>query len=222
MVSIPLYACESCAKLLENPSHGFDVFGQRFGCYIQNKREYPDLPDRDSFLGENTIDDSPDKTRDDLHGHRSEIYDNSNAILIFDNAHDGNIESTLITARGEWEKRWRRLPFLLAFESRDLVATDEQLAFQCSRIILEDIFRALALQWEEFLDEAMNHISILEDKIYDQPADEARAPELWLNSSMWLKVERLIYLHLDMVKDLRPRLEELTGMTSALMMDGWL
>ena len=194
----------------ENPSHGFDVFGQRFGCYIQNKREYPDLPDRDSFMGENTIDDSPDKTRDDLH--RSEIYDNSNAILIFDNAHDSNIESTLITARGEWEQRWRRLPFLLAFESRDLVATDEQLAFQCSRIILEDIFRALSQQWEEFLDEAMNHISILEDKIYDQPADEARAPELWLNSSMWLKVERLVYLHLDMVKDLRPRLEELTGM----------
>lgn len=200
----------NCFDDTENPSHGYDIFGQRFGCYIQNKREYPDLPDRHSFMGENTIDDSPDKTRDDLH--HSEIFDNGNAILIFDNSHNDNIESTLVTARGEWEKRWRRLPFLLAFESRDLVATDEQLAFQCSRIIMEDIFRALSAQWTELLDLAMDHISILEDTIYEQPADEARAPELWENSSKWLKVERLVYLHLDIVKDLKPRLEELTGM----------
>jgi Mg2+ and Co2+ transporter CorA len=117
----------------------------------------------------------------------------------------------LIAPRGGWEKRWRRLPFFLAFESRDLVASDEQLAFQCSRIVVEDIFHALSDQWDSFLDLAVDHISILEDHIYENPADETRAPELWMNSSLWMKVEKLIYTHLDVIKDLAPRLEELTG-----------
>ncbi|KAL1959546.1 hypothetical protein VTO42DRAFT_1581 [Malbranchea cinnamomea] len=209
----------NCFDEEESPEHGYDIYGQRFSCYIQSKRDFPDLPDRNSFMGEGTIDDSPDKTRDDA-PLRADNHDNGNAILIFDNAHDNSIESTLITARGEWEKRWRRLPFFLAFESRDFVATDEELAFQCSRIILEDIFRALSKQWYDFLDLAMNHISILEDKLYDQPADEARAPELWYNSSRWLKVERLVYLHLDIVNELRPRLEELTDIIESEEM--WL
>lgn len=157
------------------------------------------------------VDDAPAQMKNYHQTSSEDDYDNGNAILVFDNSRTGCIEDTLIDARGTWEKRWRRLPFFLAFESRDLVATDEQLGFQCARVIMQDIFHALSDQWDAFLDLAMDHISILEDKVYDQPADETRAPELWLNSSLWLKVERLIYLHIDIIKDLRPRLGELTG-----------
>lgn len=137
--------------------------------------------------------------------------DNGSAILIFDNSHSGSIADTLIAARQTWESRWRRLPFYLALESRDMMATDEQLALQCSKIILEDIFKGIVTAWDGFLDLAMDHVSILEDKIYEQPADETRAPELWANSSLWLKVEKLMFLHIDIVKEMSVRLRELTG-----------
>ena len=62
-------------------------------------------------------------------------------------------------------------------------------------LILKDIFKGLAVNWEHFLGVAETHLSILEDKIYESPADESRAPELWYNSSAWLKIERLVYIH---------------------------
>ncbi|KAI9682766.1 MAG: hypothetical protein M1829_006755 [Trizodia sp. TS-e1964] len=48
-----------------------------------------------------------------------------------------------------------------------------------------------------------------EDKIYEQPADESRAPELWTNSSQWLKIEKLMFIHIDVVRDMRNNLRDL-------------
>lgn len=47
--------------------------------------------------------------------------------------------------------------------------------------------------------------------VYENPADESRAPELWKNSAQWLKVERLIYIHADIANDMRVRLRDLAG-----------
>lgn len=77
-------------------------------------------------------------------------------------------------------------------------------------LILEDIFKGLAVSWEYFLSIAETHTSILEDKIYDSPADESRAPELWSNSSTWLKVERLLYIHQDIVKTITASLNDIS------------
>jgi hypothetical protein len=45
--------------------------------------------------------------------------------------------------------------------------------------------------------------------VYENPADESRAPELWKNSAQWLKVERLLYIHADLVKEMRTHLHDL-------------
>ena len=55
------------------------------------------------------------------------------------------------------------------------------------------------------------HVSILEEKIYEQPADESRAPELWTNSSMWLKVERLVSIHQAVLKEMQQNLKEFSS-----------
>jgi hypothetical protein len=47
--------------------------------------------------------------------------------------------------------------------------------------------------------------------VYENPADESRAPELWKNSAQWLKVERLVYIHVDVVKEMVAHLHELAG-----------
>jgi hypothetical protein len=87
--------------------------------------------------------------------------------------------------------------------------TDAQLTIECMDIILRHIFQAITFNWERFLSRCETHISILEDKIYENPADESRAPELWTNSSQWLKVERLMYTHLDLIKEMRTHMHDL-------------
>ncbi|KAM5431568.1 hypothetical protein McanMca71_004803 [Microsporum canis] len=201
----------------DNPAHGYDVYVQRLSCYVQHKQTPGtiSLPMEDSdiknpyHIEDNQAGDSPEK-RKDVYIPRLNTLDNGNAILIFDNSHTGCLDDTLIPPRQTWEERWRRLPFFLAFESKDLVESDEQLAYHSTRIILDDIFKVLTANWDSFLNLAMDHVSMLEDKIYERPADETRAPLLWTNSSLWLKVEKLLFIHLDIVKEMITRLQDLT------------
>ena len=94
------------------------------------------------------------------------------------------------------------------------------MALECMKIILGDVWKSIAQNWEDLLDVCNTHVSILEDKIYEQPADESRAPELWTNSSMWLKVERLVSIHVAIVKEMQTNLRELTGEPD--VEDNWL
>lgn len=108
------------------------------------------------------------------------------------------------------ESRWRRLPFYLAYESKD-ISNDDHMAIECMKMVLQDIMKAVVSAWDSFLDRCYTHVSILEDKIYEQPADESRAPELWTNSANWLKVEKLMMIHVDVVKETKGYLTELTA-----------
>ncbi|TPX26586.1 hypothetical protein DIZ76_012048 [Coccidioides immitis] len=198
----------------DNPTHGYDVYVQRISCYIQHKQVTAEPPPSDMditnpYLSDAQIDGAFGDTPKEYIP-RLNTLDNGNTVIIFDNSHSGTLDNTLIPPRQTWEARWRRLPFFLAFESRDLVATDDELAYHCTRIILEDIFKVISGTWDTLLDLAYDHVSILEDKIYEQPADETRAPELWANSNLWLKMEKLMFLHIDIIKELKTRLRDLT------------
>ena len=60
------------------------------------------------------------KNESDTHKYVPDLHslDNGNTIIIFENSQSGSIEDTLIPARQQWESRWRRLPFYLAYEVR--------------------------------------------------------------------------------------------------------
>lgn len=118
-----------------------------------------------------------------------------------------------------FQSRWRRLPFYLAYEAHD-VSNDDLMAIECMRLILQDVWKGVSESWESLLDICNHHVSILEDKIYDGPADETRAPELWTNSSMWLKLERLVSIHSAVVKETQINFRELTG--ELAVEDNWL
>lgn len=125
----------------------------------------------------------------------------------------------MISARQQWESRWRRLPFYLAYESHD-VSNDDDLALECMKIIVQDIWKSVAESWEHLLELCTLHVDILQDKIYEQPADESRAPELWANSNLWLKVERLVSIHSEVVKEMQSNLREITS--EPMAEDNWL
>ncbi|KAI9843557.1 MAG: hypothetical protein M1837_006233 [Sclerophora amabilis] len=202
----------NCPFTDENPSEGYNVFVQRLAVYIQHKDDSPAIPNDPDIL--NPYNEAEYFRRRGIQHENVYIpvldsLDNGNTIIIFENSHSGSIEDTMIAARNKWESRWRRLPFYLAFESKD-IPDDDHMAVECMRMILGDIFKCIVEVWDSLLDACWDHVSILEDKIYEQPADESRAPELWTNSSQWLKVEKLMMVHVDILKELRLHLSELS------------
>ncbi|KAF8247742.1 hypothetical protein K440DRAFT_600870 [Wilcoxina mikolae CBS 423.85] len=186
----------------DNPILHSNVYAQRTSMYVQYS--HPDL----ATPGPDVV--SPYMRR---HDHRplDELYDNGNTIIIFDNSNSHSINDTLIPARGEWESRWRRLPFYLHNIKNSGDEDEEEMRGDCMRTITQDVFKAVAECWDELLEASWEHVSILEDKIFEHPADESRAPELWRNSAKWLKYEKLMYGHQDAVNDLRKYLVELDG-----------
>ncbi|QIW96539.1 hypothetical protein AMS68_002057 [Peltaster fructicola] len=133
--------------------------------------------------------------------------DNSSTIIIFEDSASTHYHDCLIGARTELENKWRRLSFYL---KKQQASTDSRLAAECSNIIMSDVFHALAGVWEDFLGHASEHVALLEDKIYEDPTDESRAPELWTNQAAWLKVDKVMYLHRDILSELQGHLTEMS------------
>ena len=88
--------------------------------------------------------------------------------------------------------------------------SEEKLAMELMDLVLRDVFNGLRIRWEKTLSKCEAHVNILEEKVYENPADESRAPELWSNSAMWLKLEQLISLHTVTVKDLQQQMRDLS------------
>ncbi|KAF2711416.1 hypothetical protein K504DRAFT_465173 [Pleomassaria siparia CBS 279.74] len=202
----------------DQPAYAYDVYVQRLSVYVQLSDGQPGLPLDEDLLNPYNEEERQEYQRlrrqygsIDVNGHEQytpklQTLDNGSTIIVFEYSQSGSVKDTLIGARQEIESRWRRLTFYLSKE--DLV-NDERLALQCMDLVLKDILKALSFAWEKYLGICEIHVGILEDKIYENPADESRAPELWTNSSLWLKVERLMYIHTDIVKEMRHRLKEL-------------
>ncbi|KAF2001423.1 hypothetical protein P154DRAFT_553688 [Amniculicola lignicola CBS 123094] len=203
----------------DNPTYGFDVYAQRLSVYVQLSDGEPGLPDdpdiRNPYSEEQRNEyqrfkkqyKSRDANGNEEYIPKLKTLDNGSTIILFENSQSGSVEDTLIGARQEIEQRWRRLTFYLP---KSEMENDDLLATECMDFILRDVFKALAYTWEKYLGICETHVGILEDKIYENPADESRAPELWTNSSSWLKVERVMYMHLDIVKEMRIHLKEVS------------
>ncbi|KAJ4303717.1 Guanine nucleotide exchange factor lte1 [Kalmusia sp. IMI 367209] len=194
------------------PAHTYDVFVQRLSVYVQLSYDEPGA-DIDPDIS-NPYDEEEHQYHENLkkqyntHDYipKLKTLDNGNTIIIFEHSQSGSVEDTLIPARQEFEKKWRRLTFYMP---KNDMENDGLMVTKCMDFIIRDIFRGLAHNWEKYSNICETHVGILEDKIYENPADEMRAPELWTNASLWLKVERLMYLHIDLIKELRNYLHEL-------------
>ena len=219
----------NCYDENDTPTYGYDVFVQRLSIYIQRNEGPPEDPDDPSILnpygktGKDHYELQKENPADPTNGNIKDLkpflqsLDNGNTIIIFEHSQTELPQDTLIPARGEIENRWRRLAFYLP---REDTMDDRRLAIECMDIVLSDVFKSLAAAWDRYLYICSTHVGILEDKIYESPADESRAPELWTNSSLWLKVEKLITIHSDTVKEMQQQLEDLDD--SVLEHGAWI
>ncbi|KAF2878151.1 hypothetical protein BDV95DRAFT_663363 [Massariosphaeria phaeospora] len=206
----------------DQPSYAFDVYLQRLSVYIQLSDGVPGEPVDEDVR--NPYDEEQYEQYEklkkqyagvDANGNETYIpklktLDNGSTIILFENAESGSVKDVLIQARQEIEQRWRRLTFYLRKEE---IEHEDKLVLECMDLILRDIFKALSYNWEKYINICETHVGILEDKIYENPADESRAPELWTNSSLWLKVERLMYMHSDVAREMRDYLKEVAQET---------
>ena len=110
---------------VDNPVQRYNVYSQRLSVYVQYAASDLQTP----WPGI----ESPYCLED---GSRplGELYDNGNTIIIFDNSMTRSIYDSLISARGEWESRWRRLPFYLADDYQE---DGEQMTLDCMRVITQ-------------------------------------------------------------------------------------
>ncbi|KAF2232832.1 hypothetical protein EV356DRAFT_469524 [Viridothelium virens] len=208
----------NCYDENDIPTYGYDVFVQRLSVYIQKNEGPPQDPDDPNILnpymrtGTDYSDPRKGSQPNPMNGSFKDMksflqnLDNGNTVIVFEHSHTALPQDTLIPARGEIENRWRRLAFYLP---REDAMDDDRLAAECMDLVLSDVFKSLAAAWDRYLYICGTHVGILEDKIYESPADESRAPELWTNSSLWLKVEKLITIHTATVKEMQLQLEDL-------------
>ncbi|KAI5793739.1 hypothetical protein DFH27DRAFT_142453 [Peziza echinospora] len=182
----------------ENPIHAYDIHSQRLSVYVQYKFQEPITPDEDLECPYGSDPESAVKR-----------FDNGSTIIIFDNSTSNSIEDTLMSARGAWESKWRRLPFTIT-HSTDVISEDAQICINSMKAILQDVFMSVVAAWEGVLEVSWEHVSILEDGIYERPADESRAPILWANSANWLRYEKLMFYHVDTVTEMKRYLSEMT------------
>ena len=191
-----------------NP-YGHDVSVQRLSVYVQRNlgppgRVSPDVEVKSPYAKHNVV--NPSIERQSGETQSLAYYDNSNTVIVFETSASMLLDDCLIQPRSEFEKRWRRLSFYLR---KDDVLNDSRLASQCTNIILADVFNGLGVVWDQFLAAASDHVAILEDKIYENPADESRANELWTNQAAWLKVDKVMWIHQDLIREMQDHMREL-------------
>lgn len=194
-----------------NPAHGYDVYVQRLSVYVQRNEGPVNLsPDEDMknpYLHDGRNGSLPYHRGEGNALPLMESMDNGSTIILFEASQSHACEDTLIQARQEIEIRWRRLMHLLP---REEIASESLLSVELMNIVLRDLFKAIHQNWSKTVSKCDEHVSILEDKIYDNPADESRAPELWTNQSLWLKVEKLVSLQVSVLQEIQNNVKEMS------------
>jgi hypothetical protein len=158
----------------DQPCYGFDVYVQRLSVYVQlsdgrpGQAVDPDIPNpynEEAYEEYQRLKKSYGNVDANEHQDRYipklRTLDNGNTIIIFENSQSGSVRDTLIGARQELESRWRRLTFYMP---REQTENDDMLTIECMDFILKDIFKALAYNWDRFLNTCETHVGILEDK----------------------------------------------------------
>ncbi|KAK6334370.1 hypothetical protein TWF730_003583 [Orbilia blumenaviensis] len=175
--------------------HTHDIYSQRLSVYLQWVTNEVHKP---HFAHPN------DESRKAV-----DVYDGGSTVIVFDNSESLSIEDTVVPAHGEIERIWRGpgtsyYEVLTDEDGQDILGSgDGKFSRDFIQRIIETVYNSVADCWEAVLDVAWDHESILQDSIYEHPADESRAPELFKNSETWLKFSKLMSYHLECIGDVQ-------------------
>ena len=72
--------------------------------------------------------------------------------------------------------------------------------------IIELVFEAVSTEWDDHINSTHREICALEERIYQNPADDAQSTALWSVSREILQAERLLTSHLQLLETIQDRL----------------
>ena len=72
--------------------------------------------------------------------------------------------------------------------------------------MIEMVFEAVSTEWEDYIYSTHKHIVALEEKVYQNPADDAQSTALWSVSREILQAERLLTTHLQLLETIQDRM----------------
>ena len=119
-----------------------------------------------------------------------------NSVIVCDSMYKGVRTGELISGRGAWQHLYDDLEV----EDTPIVSA-----------IIQLLFDTIAGKWSAYVLSMHNHIAALEEIIYDQPADDRRAPVLWSISKQLLQAERLMKFHMLLLENVQRDLTDLIG-----------
>ncbi|EPS45815.1 hypothetical protein H072_120 [Dactylellina haptotyla CBS 200.50] len=178
--------------------HTHDIYSQRLSVYLQWVTHDAPKP--------------RPVPSDDTRRKAVDIFDPGSTVIVFDNSESLSIEDTVVPAHGEIERIWRGpgtsyYELVTDEEGQEVLqgsnAGNSKFARDFMQRIIETIYNSVADCWEAVLDVAWDHESILQDSIYEHPADESRASELFKNSETWLKFSKLMSYHVECIGDVQ-------------------
>ena len=121
------------------------------------------------------------------------------SVIVYDSMYKGVPTGELVSGRAAWQHLYD-----------DLEVVDTPLL----SAIIQLIFDTITGKWSAYVLSMHNHIATLEEIIYDQPADDRRAPALWGISKQLLQAERLMKSHVLLLENVQRDLTDLTGNTT--------
>ena len=121
-----------------------------------------------------------------------------NSVIVCDSMYKGVPTGELISGSGAWQH---------LYDDHEVADTSNLSA------VIQLIFDSIAGKWSAYVLSMNNHIAALEEIIYDQPADDSRAPVLWSISKQLLQAERLMKFHVLLMENVQRDLTNLTGNT---------
>ena len=122
-------------------------------------------------------------------------YAAENTIIVFDTTSRSYASGELLLGSGPWQEL-----------VNDINSTRSEADRPRAMAVLGLLFDAVAEKWDDYIFSLHQYIVVLEGKIYDDPANDARSSTLWRISKEIFQAKRLLKSHLQLLERIQDRL----------------
>ncbi|KAL8681782.1 MAG: hypothetical protein Q9186_002097 [Xanthomendoza sp. 1 TL-2023] len=114
-------------------------------------------------------------------------------VIVLDSHHKAIATAPLIAG----EEPWQQLLDFLDGPPQD------QSPYRLALAVVELTFESVAARWSHYILSMHNYIASVEERVYENPADDTRTNALWSVSKQLLQAERLLKFHILLLENIQ-------------------
>ena len=164
---------------------------QRLSVYIQLPRDSAiPVVSIDQSGGAGNVETQPYADQDNKKGQKNKLACDSTVVIL-----DSCLKAIATTPLISGEEPWQQLVEFL-----------DESGLRSGRLALAVVglaFEAVAARWVHYILCMHNYIASLEERIYEDPADDSRTSALWSVSKQLLQAERLLKFHILLLENIQ-------------------